>query len=128
MIRTAGGMLIAVALLAATAPLLAHHSFAAQYDRTKAHTISGTVTKMEWQNPHIYFYVNVKDPSGKETLWAVEGMAPNGLYRQGWRKDTVKVGDVVTVDGWLARDGSNLLNMGGAKMADGRQLFTGAAQ
>jgi hypothetical protein len=128
MIRTVGRSLVAAAVLAGSAPLLAHHSFAAQYDRTKPHTISGTVTKMEWQNPHIYFYVNVKDAAGKDTLWAVEGMAPNGLYRQGWRKDTVKVGDVVTVEGWLARDGSNLLNMGAAKMADGRQIFTGAAQ
>ena len=82
---------------------------------------------MEWQNPHIYFYVAVKDDAGKETVWAVEGMAPNGLYRQGWRKDTVKAGDVVTVAGWLARDGSNLLNMGNATM-DGKRLFSGAAQ
>lgn len=106
------------------APVVGHHSFAAQYDRSKPHTITGTVTKMEWQNPHIYFYVSVKDASGKETAWAVEGMAPNGLYRQGWRRDTLKAGDVVTVQGWLARDGSNLLNMGSATMADGRRIFS----
>ena len=110
------------------APLVAHHSFPAQYDRSKPFTITGTVTKMEWQNPHIYFYVSVKDAAGKETVWAVEGMAPNGLYRQGWRRDTLKAGDVVTVDGWLARDGSNLLNMGAAKMSDGRRIFSGPAQ
>jgi hypothetical protein len=111
---------------AAAEPALAHHSFAAQYDRSKPHTITGTVTKMEWQNPHIYFYVAVKDDAGRETVWSVEGMAPNGLYRQGWRRDTVKAGDVVTVEGWLARDGSNLLNMGSATMA-GRKLFSGTA-
>lgn len=119
-------VLAAMALILSTGSLAAHHSFSAQYDRSKPHTITGTVTKMEWQNPHIYFYVAVKDDAGKETVWAVEGMAPNGLYRQGWRKDTVKAGDVVTVEGWLARDGSTLLNMGNATMA-GKQLFRGTA-
>ena len=126
--RTLAPIALALMLLAAAADRLhAHHSFAAQYDRSKPHTITGTVTKMEWQNPHIYFYLTVKDAAGKETEWAVEGMAPNGLYRQGWRRDTVKAGDVVTVDGWLARDGSNLLNMGSATMG-GKKLFSGTAQ
>ena len=124
MIRHAVFAAAALALL--TGPVAAHHSFSAQYDRSKPHTITGTVTKMEWQNPHIYFYVAVKDNSGKETVWAVEGMAPNGLYRQGWRRDSLKAGDTVTVEGWLARDGSNLLNMGAVTVA-GKQLFRGAA-
>jgi len=111
----------ALALLVTT-PALAHHSFAAQYDRDKPKTITGTVTKMEWQNPHIYFYVSVKDDSGKETLWAVEGMAPNGLYREGWKKDSIAIGEVVTIDGWLARDGSNLLNVNTVTLSDGRVL------
>jgi hypothetical protein len=115
----------AALVLAGSVPVLGHHSFAAQYDRSKPHTIVGTVTKMEWGNPHIYFYVAVKDATGKETEWAVEGMAPNGLFRQGWRRDTINPGDVVTVDGWLARDGSNLLNMGAVTLADGRKVFTG---
>ena len=102
----------------------AHHSFAAQYDRAKPHTIAGTVTKVEWTNPHIYLYVAVKDDAGKETVWAVEGMAPNALYRQGWRPDTVNVGDMITVEGWLARDGSRLLNMGSATMG-GRKILSG---
>ena len=118
-------LLLVGTLATGGSPALAHHSFAAQYDRAKPHTISGTVTKMEWQNPHIYFYVNVKDADGTEAEWAVEGQAPNGLYRQGWRRDTLKAGDLVTVDGWLARDGSKLLNMGTVKMADGRQIFRG---
>jgi hypothetical protein len=108
----------------AGAPLQAHHSFSAQYDRSKPHTISGAVTKVEWLSPHIYVYVAVKDDAGKETMWAVEGGAPNSLYRQGWRQDTVKVNDVVTVDGWLARDGTNLLYMGSVTMG-GRKIFSG---
>jgi Family of unknown function (DUF6152) len=123
--RVVRTVMIVVLVAAGAAPVIAHHSFAAQYDRAKPHTISGTVTKMEWQNPHIYFYVNVKDANGTEAEWAVEGQAPNGLYRQGWRRDTLKAGDIVTVDGWLARDGSKLLNMGTVKMADGRQIFRG---
>jgi hypothetical protein len=110
----------------ATPTLDAHHSFAAQYDRAKPHKIAGTVTKIEWTNPHIYVYVAVKDDTGKETVWAVEGNAPNALYRQGWRPATVKVGDTIAVEGWRARDGSNLLNMGSATMG-GRKIFSGTA-
>jgi hypothetical protein len=124
MIRNA--VVAAAALVVLTGPVAAHHSFSAQYDRAKSHTITGTVTKMEWQNPHIYFYVAVKDTAGKETVWSVEGQAPNGLYRQGWRRDSLKAGDTVTVEGWLARDGSNLLNMGAVTVA-GKQLFRGTA-
>src|SRR5687768_7178526 len=100
-----------VAMFAISVQLAAHHSFAAQYDRSKPILLKGTVTKMEWMNPHIYFYVDVKDTAGKTVNWAVEGGNPSGLYRRGWKKDTLKVGDEVTVDGWLARDGSNLANM-----------------
>jgi hypothetical protein len=122
--RTVVVVVVALTLFAGSAA--AHHSFSAQYDRSKSHTITGPVTKMEWQNPHIYFYVAVKDDSGRETVWAVEGMAPNGLYRQGWRRDSVQAGDVVTVEGWLARDGSNLLNMG-IVMLNGKRIFSGTA-
>jgi len=106
--------------------LQAHHSFSGQYDRAKPHTITGTVTRVEWLNPHIYLYVAVKDDAGKETVWAAEGGAPNSLYRQGWRADTVKAGEVVTVDGYLARDGSNLLYIESVT-SGGRKIFSGTA-
>lgn len=117
--------LIAAATLAAVcaAPAAAHHSFAAQYDRTKSITLKGTVTKIEWQNPHLYFYVDVTGADGKAVNWAVEGGAPNSLYRAGWRRDSLQVGNVVTIDGWLAKDGSKLANMRTVILADGRQVF-----
>jgi Family of unknown function (DUF6152) len=116
--------LIAVFVLLPLAfPLLAHHSFAAQYDRTKSITLKGTVTKLEWMNPHVYFYIDVKDQSDHIAKWAIEGGAPSMLYRNGWRLDSLKVGDEVTVDGWIAKDGSNLANMRTATLADGRTVF-----
>ena len=124
MLKLALGIVLAAA---AGAPLAAHHSFAAQYDRTKAITLNGTVTKVEWANPHIYFYLDVKTPDGKVEHWAVEGGAPNSLYRNGWRKDSLQVGNVVTVDGWLAKDGSKLANMRAVVLADGRQVLGGSS-
>jgi len=126
-VRSVGLVLLIMFTGMSLRTLDAHHSFAAQYDRAKPHTIAGTVTKVEWTNPHIYLYVAVKDDAGKETVWAVEGMAPNALYRQGWRPDTVNVGDMITVEGWLARDGSRLLNMGSATMG-GRKILSGTAE
>jgi hypothetical protein len=123
MTRSIAGTLLVTAALWSVRPVTAHHSFAAEYDRSKPVTISGTVTRMEWMNPHIYFYVDVKDGDGKMTNWAVEGGAPNTLYRAGWRKDSLKVGDVVTVFGYLARDGTNQAHMQTVTLADGRNLF-----
>ena len=114
----------AVAVTAAR-PLIAHHSFAAEYDANKPITLTGTVTKVEWMNPHVYFYMDVKDTGGQTTNWAIEGGAPNTLYRAGWRKDSVKFGDIVTVHGYLARDGTHLANMRTATLSDGRNLFGG---
>jgi hypothetical protein len=122
--RRIAALLMAVAVLASGLSLAAHHSFAAQYDREKPITLKGTVTKMEWTNPHIYFYVDVTEGAAKAS-WSIEGSAPNTLYRAGWRKDSTKVGDVVTVTGFLARDGSKLVNMQSAVLADGRNLFVG---
>src|SRR5262249_16955806 len=93
------------------AQALAHHSFAAEHDRSKPIIFTGKVTKVEWMNPHIYSYVDVKDEAtGQVINYACEGGAPNGLYRNGWRKDSLKAGDSVTVDGWRAKDGSNTVN------------------
>jgi hypothetical protein len=116
---------LAVETLLAGRPLVAHHSFAAEYDSTKPITLSGSVTKVEWMNPHVYFYIDVNDAAGKATNWAIEGGAPNTLYRAGWRRDSVKFGDVVTVHGFLARDGSHLVNMRTAVLADGRNVLGG---
>jgi hypothetical protein len=122
-------LLLAGGLLLAVVPALAHHSFAAQYDRNKPIKFTGKVTKVEWMNPHIYFYIDVKDEaSGKVANWSVEGAAPNGLYRQGWRKDSLKIGDTVTIDGSRAKDGTNLVNASSVVLADGKKLFAGSAE
>lgn len=117
------GLVAAFSLSVATPPVIGHHSFAAQYDRTKPITLKGTVTKLEWMNPHIYFYLDVKEPSDRVAKWAIEGGAPSMLYRNGWRVDSLKVGDQITVDGWLAKDGSNLANMRTTTLADGKTVF-----
>jgi hypothetical protein len=121
--NTAALFVVAFDVLLLSLPIRAHHSFAAQYDRNKPITLNGNVTKLEWMNPHIYFYMDVKDASGAVVKWSVEGGAPNTLYRAGWRRDSLKVGDVVTVEGFLARDGSKLANMSTVQLADGRRIF-----
>ena len=87
-----------------------HHSFAAQYDSNKQVTLQGTITKVEWMNPHAYFYVDVADDKGKIVNWAVEGGAPNVLYREGWKPTSLKAGDKVTIMGSRAKNGSNQIN------------------
>ena len=114
--------------LLAAIPMFAHHSFAAEYDRNRPIKLTGKVTKVEWMNPHARFYVDVKDDAGKVTNWEFELGSPNGLMRQGWTRNSLKEGDVVTVEGSLAKDGSNLANSRTVKLADGRKVFAGSAE
>lgn len=112
-------------LLPVDAP--AHHSFAAQYDATKTVTLQGTITKVEWMNPHAYFYIDVQDETGKTVNWAVEGGAPNVLYREGWKPTSLKAGDRVTIMGSRAKNGTNLINATSFKLPDGRCVFAGTS-
>jgi len=113
-------------LLLAAVPVFAHHSFEAEYDSKKPINIQGVVTKLEWTNPHARFYVDVKDESGKVTNWNFELGSPNVLIRQGWKRDSLKAGDTVTVEGYLAKDGSSLANARRVTLADGRKVFAGS--
>ena len=115
-------------VLMGAARLLAHHSFSAEFDASKRVTLKGIVTKVDWRNPHIYVYLNVKDDSGKVTEWACEGGPPNVLLRQGWSRNSVKEGDEVTIDGAVAKDDSNRCNSRSVVLSDGRKVFAGSSQ
>ena len=113
-------------LLAGAIPLRAHHSFAAEFDAKSRVTLTGVVTKIEWTNPHTYFYVAVKDDGGRVVNWAFETAGPNTLARFGWDRKSLKIGDQVTVTGYRARDASNIASAREVKLADGRKVFAGA--
>lgn len=122
------GILIACAgLLVSAVPMSAHHSFAAEYDASKPVNLKGVVTKVEWTNPHARFYVDVKDADGKVTNWNFELASPNVLSRNGWTRHSLKEGDVISVQGSMAKDGSNLANARTVILADGRKVFAGSA-
>ena len=105
------GGIIVVGLVLAAGKTAAHHSFAAEFDANKPIKLSGVVTKVEWTNPHVWFYINVKDEkTGEVTNWGAEMGPPHGLQRRGWRRDTLKIGEEVTVKGSLARNGSKRIN------------------
>jgi len=122
------GAAAAIAMLLAGVPAMAHHSFAAEFDATKPVKLTGTVTKIEWMNPHAYFYIDVKDTSGKVDSWGLEMGSPNGLMRQGWTRHSLKVGDEVTVEGSMAKDGSKIANAREVVLSDGTKLFAASSQ
>ena len=116
-----------VAAALAVTPLFGHHSFAAEYDSAKPVTLKGTVTKMEWMNPHARFYVDVKDEgAGQAANWELELGSPNGLMRRGWTRNSLKPGDIIVVEGYMAKDGSKLANARQVTLSDGRKVFAGA--
>ena len=100
-----------------SAPVMAHHSFAAEYDSTKATTLKGVVTKVEWTNPHVWFYLNVKNPDGSTSNWGFEMGPPHGLQGRGWTRTTMKLGDEVVVNGTMAKNGSKKVNARTVTMA-----------
>jgi hypothetical protein len=129
--RTKFAVVVAgLALMASVSGIQAHHSFSAEFDASKPFKMTGTVTKVEWMNPHTFFYIDVKDEkTGKVTNWAMEMGSPNGLMRAGWTRNTMKIGDVVSVEGSLAKDGSPTGNARSVTMAStGKRLFAASSQ
>jgi hypothetical protein len=120
----------AVVMIAGVTPVFAHHSFAAEYDSARPVRITGAVTKVDWANPHVYFFIDVKDQAtGKVTNWAFEMGAPAVLTRSGWKRSSVKIGDVITIDGTLAKDGGNHGNARGVTMTNtGEKLGAGSSE
>jgi hypothetical protein len=121
-------MLSALGLAVAfSVPLRAHHSFAAEFDRDRTITVSGTVQKLEWTNPHARIYVDGKDETGKQQVWDFELGPPNGLMRNGWRRDSLKAGHTVTISGFRSKTSDRIANARTVKLADGRQVFAGSS-
>ena len=112
----------------AAQPLAAHHSFAAEFDANSPIELTGTVTKVEWANPHTFFYIDVTNAKGEVENWALEMGSPNGLMRRGWTRDSMKIGDVVMVTGSRAKNGSTLGNARTVTLSTGKQLFAGSSQ
>ncbi len=127
MTKTRLAMVLCLAAIAASREALAHHSFTAEFDGAKPVKLSGVVTKLEWANPHIWFFIDVKSDDGTLTNWGLEMAGPAQLVRLGWKRDSMKVGDAVTVEGSRARDGSNNANASAVVLTStGQRLFAGS--
>jgi hypothetical protein len=116
-------LIAAIVLFAGARPIVAHHAFAAEYDANRKVLLTGSVTKIAWTNPHAHFFLAVRDGSGKVSAWDLELASPNTLERGGWTRKSLKVGDVVTVNGYLAKDGTNLAHARDIRLADGRRVL-----
>ena len=121
------GSIAAVALLLAGAPVLAHHSFSAEFDATKPVELKGTVVKVEWINPHTWIHIDVKQPDGSVQRWMIEGGTPNTLLRRGLTRESLPAGTEVVVDGYRAKNGSNRANGRDVQFPDGKKLFMGSS-
>jgi hypothetical protein len=118
---------VAFGLVVAAVPVFAHHSFAAQYDRNKPITLTGPVTRVDWINPHARIFMDAKDASGKVVNWEIELGAVAILMRNGWKKTAVKIGETITVNASLAKDGSKVANASSVTLADGKRVFAGSS-
>jgi len=126
---TLAAVIVAAGFLLAARPIVAHHAFAAEFDANKPVKLTGTVTKVDWRNPHTWFFIDVTDETGKVANWGWELGSPNGLLRAGWTRTSMKIGDVVTVEGSAARDGSNLANAQTVTLkSTGQRLFAASSR
>lgn len=127
--RTRFALVVGLAWLLAAVPAMAHHSFAAEFDATKPVKLTGAITKIEWANPHVWFYLDVKDETGTVSNWSMEMGGPTGLMRAGWTRNSMKAGDIVTVEGFRARTGKNIGNATAVILTStGQRLFAASSQ
>jgi hypothetical protein len=120
-------MIIAVVALSLSARVVAHHAFSAEFDANRPVKLIGTITKIEWINPHSWLYIDVKDPQGTVNSWAIELAAPNAMIRRGWNNKSIPIGTAIVVEGWQVKNRSRIANGGNVTLPDGRKLFVGSS-